>query len=203
MGRVFRNILYLFNLCKLFWCLHNCRVVSFSSSINIQLAFSIILRHWNDAGSWNSSSWVTRKVLYRVVNIKTALDILPKDAEAWRRGMSGHSIDLTHCGPNKLAAIFQTTFSNAFSWIKECMNFDSDFSIGPMNTMPALVQILSWWRSSVKPLSQPMMANLLTRICVTRPQWVNQPRSFWFQYETNSTEMICDTRLYVNCDSCH
>ena len=43
----------------------------------------------------------------------------------------------------------------------------------PINNIPSLVQILAWRRSGDKPLSEPMMASLLTHICVTRPQWVN------------------------------
>ena len=44
---------------------------------------------------------------------------------------------------------------------------------GPINNIPALVQIMAWRRSGDKPLSEPMMVSLLTHICVTRPQWVN------------------------------
>ena len=44
---------------------------------------------------------------------------------------------------------------------------------GPINNNPALVQIMAWRRSGDKPLSEPMMVILLTHICVTRPQWVN------------------------------
>ena len=43
---------------------------------------------------------------------------------------------------------------------------------GPINNIPPLVQIMAWRRSGEKPLSEPMMASLLTHICVTRPQWV-------------------------------
>ena len=39
---------------------------------------------------------------------------------------------------------------------------------------------MAWRQSGGKPLSQPMMVSLLTRICVTRPQWVNI-----FYYNTN------------------
>ena len=48
--------------------------------------------------------------------------------------------------------------------------------MGPINNILALVQIMAWCRSGDKPLSEPMMASLLThiRICVTRPQWVNE-----------------------------
>ena len=43
---------------------------------------------------------------------------------------------------------------------------------GPINNIPALVQIMAWRRSGDKPLSEPMMVSLPTHICVTRPQWV-------------------------------
>ena len=44
---------------------------------------------------------------------------------------------------------------------------------GPINNIPALVQIMAWRRPGDKPLSEPVMVRLLTHICVTRPQWVN------------------------------
>ena len=44
---------------------------------------------------------------------------------------------------------------------------------GPINNIPALVQIMAWRRSGDKPLSEPMMVGLPTHTCVTRPQWVN------------------------------
>ena len=43
---------------------------------------------------------------------------------------------------------------------------------GPINNIPALVQIMAWRRSGDKPLPEAMMVNLLTHICVSRPQWV-------------------------------
>ena len=44
---------------------------------------------------------------------------------------------------------------------------------GPINNIPALVQIMAWRRPGDKPLSEPMVVRLLTHICVTRPQLVN------------------------------
>ena len=46
---------------------------------------------------------------------------------------------------------------------------------GPINNIPALVQVMAWRRPGDKPLSEPMMTVccLLTHICVTRPQLVN------------------------------
>ena len=43
---------------------------------------------------------------------------------------------------------------------------------GPINNIPALVQIMTWGRPGDKPLSEPMVVRLPTPICVTRPQWV-------------------------------
>ena len=43
---------------------------------------------------------------------------------------------------------------------------------GPINKIPALVQIMAWRRPGDKPLFEPMMGSLQTHICVARPQWV-------------------------------
>ena len=43
---------------------------------------------------------------------------------------------------------------------------------------------MAWCRSGDKPWSEPMMVNLLTHICVTRPQWVNNVTIF------QSTELM-------------
>ena len=42
----------------------------------------------------------------------------------------------------------------------------------PNNDIPALIEIMAWCRPGNKPLSEPMMAILLTYICITRPWWV-------------------------------
>ena len=47
---------------------------------------------------------------------------------------------------------------------------------GPMNNIPALVQMMAWRRPGDKSLSEPMVVRLPTHICVTWPQWVN---SLW------------------------
>ena len=45
---------------------------------------------------------------------------------------------------------------------------------GPINNIPASVQIMAWRRPGDKSLSEPMMVCLPTHICVTRPQWVKE-----------------------------
>ena len=45
---------------------------------------------------------------------------------------------------------------------------------GPINKIPALVQVMARRRPGDKPLSEPMLISLPTHICVTRPQWVKR-----------------------------
>ena len=69
--------------------------------------------------------------------------------------------------------IFKCIFYNERIWI----SIEISLKIvpkGPINNIPALVQIMAWRRSGDKPLSEPMLVSLLTHICVTRPQWVNE-----------------------------
>ena len=87
---------------------------------------------------------------------------------------------LTHWGRDKIDAISQTIFSNAFSWMK-MLEYRLKLKFVPkglINNIPALVQIMAWRRPGDKPLSEPMMVSLLTHICVTRPHWVKD----WFRY---------------------
>ena len=69
-------------------------------------------------------------------------------------------------------AIFKCTFmyENIWASIKISLKF---VPTGPVNNIPALVQIMACRRPGDKPLSEPMMVSLLTHICVARPQWVN------------------------------
>ena len=68
--------------------------------------------------------------------------------------------------------IFKRIFFNENVWIsiKISLKFVPK---GPINSIPSLVQIMAWRCSGDKPLSEPMMVNSPTHICVTRPQWVN------------------------------
>ena len=94
------------------------------------------------------------------------------------------------------------------------------FPRGPINNIPALVQKMAWRRLGDKPLSEPMMVNLLTHICVTRPQWVNKSAVvflcnyhaliFWKYLKPNSKDLtkgqwcimgshaMMSSRWYVN-----
>ena len=63
----------------------------------------------------------------------------------------------THWGRDKMATIFQTTFPNAFSWMK-MYGIQLKISLkivpkGPINNIPGLVHIMAWRRTGDKPLS--------------------------------------------------
>ena len=85
--------------------------------------------------------------------------------------------------------IFNCIFLNENVWIpiKISMKFVPK---GPVNNIPALVQIIAWHRPGYKPLSEPMMVSLTTQICITRPQWVNGQ-----YFEDNFLNIF----LHVNC----
>ena len=63
---------------------------------------------------------------------------------------------------------FKCNFLNEDLWIsvKISMKFVPK---GPINNIPALIQIMTWRRPGDKPLSEPIMVKLPTHICVTRP----------------------------------
>ena len=67
--------------------------------------------------------------------------------------------------------IFTWIFVNENIWIliKISLKFVPK---GIINYIASLVQIMAWRRPGDKPLSEPLMVNLLTHIYVTRPQWV-------------------------------
>ena len=67
--------------------------------------------------------------------------------------------------------IFRCIFLNENVWIS--INISLKFVLkGPINKIPALVQIMAWHHPRDKPLSEPMMVSLPIHICVTWPQWV-------------------------------
>ena len=67
--------------------------------------------------------------------------------------------------------IFKCIFLNENEWIS--LKLSLKFVLkGPMNNIPALVQIIAWRRPGDKPLSEPTMVSLPNHICFARPQWV-------------------------------
>ena len=71
---------------------------------------------------------------------------------------------------------FKCIFMNENVWIPITISLEF-VPMGPIDNIPALVQIMAWRRPGDKPLSESMMVSLSTHICVTRPQWVNSMAS--------------------------
>ena len=105
------------------------------------------------------------------------------------RRSAEHYVTFNTPGSRKIAAISQMHF---IEW--KCINFAYDFTefffLGS-NTIPASVQMLAWRRPGTKPLSEPMMVNLLTHICVTRPQWINHHKMQMKLYQPPVTLGLC------------
>ena len=70
---------------------------------------------------------------------------------------------------------------------------------GPINDIPALIQIMAWRRPGDNSLSEPVMVSLPTHICVnrhiyiTRPQWVKFAP---FQCMSEDT-VLCINKLLI------
>ena len=108
------------------------------------------------------------------------------DPDLWCYIMSPGPNQLTHKGFNTLRlrqngchlpdGIFKYIFLNENVWllIKVSLKFVPK---GPISNNTALVQIMAWRRPGDKSLSEPMVVTILTHICVTRPQWVNNSYS--------------------------
>ena len=90
------------------------------------------------------------------------------------------------------ADIFKCIFWNENVWIP--IRISRKFvPKGPINNIPALVQIMAWRRPDAKPLSEPMMISLPTHICVTRPQCVKSVRgnSHWTSFQSFISRNVC------------
>ena len=92
--------------------------------------------------------------------------------------------------------IFKWIFLNENVWIpiKISLKFVPK---GPINNIPALVQIMAWRRPGDKPLSEPMMVSLPTHICVARPQWVKQSQSHRDNLILERTIALCVLYRYL------
>ena len=75
---------------------------------------------------------------------------------------------LTHWGRDKWTPFRRRQFQMHF--LKISLKFVPK---GPINNVPAMVQIMAWRRPGGRPLSEPVVVTLPTHICIVRPQWVN------------------------------
>ena len=94
--------------------------------------------------------------------------------------------------------IFRCIFLNENEWysIKVSLKFVPKV---PINSIPALLQIMAWRQPGSKLLSEPMMVSLPMHICVTRPQWVNQIGKHCINDCRNINKMLDPKRHPTHC----
>ena len=86
-------------------------------------------------------------------------------------GANGWYIEAETNGSHFAGDIFKCIFLNENVWIRIKISLKF-VPKGPINNIPAMVQIMAWRRPGDKPFSEPMMVSSPTHICVTRPQWI-------------------------------
>ena len=92
------------------------------------------------------------------------------------------NLDLMHWGQDKMVSILQTTFSNAFSWMKMLeLRLKFHWSLFSMVQLIISQHWFRWW-----PGAEQASSNYLNQwwssllICVTWPQWVKLPYYGYF-----------------------
>ena len=97
---------------------------------------------------------------------------------------------LTYWGRDKMAAILQTIFSNAFSWVK-IYEFRSIFHWNLFLLVQSTMfqHLFRKWPGD-KPFSEQMMIGLSKRIYATQPQWVTWRFTCTFSYDAGNIFLI-------------
>ena len=127
---------------------------------------------WGICGEYFQRNWLcyNQTQLYNTTNNwavkKMTLDDSLGTINTLRPRQNGH-----HFPGDIFKWIF--LYENVWISIKISLKFVPN---GPINNIPALVQIMIWCWLGTKPLSEPMMVRSLTHICITPPQWVDVVR---------------------------
>ena len=138
--------------------------------------------------------WLVVRKVFPYNDVSCECDSCPYSQHAPPSGCSFNTINTLRPSRNEqhfTDDIFKRIFYNENVWIslKIPLTFVPK---GPINNIPALVQIMAWRRSGDKPLTEPIMVSLPTHICVTRPQWFNQTFSYQFYAHNNSLNLHFD-----------
>ena len=146
--------------------------ISFQFISPLQLQLTAHFRYHQLIAWQNIQTWIHSIVLMQLYVVPMAVFehiIMPAPSTCLSR--SFNTLRPRQNGRHFADDSFKCIFLNENVWIpiKISLKFVPK---GPINNIPALVQIMAWRRPGDKPLSETMMVRLLTHICVTRPQWV-------------------------------
>ena len=120
--------------------------------------------------------WMVGMISYGFCALSVHIGVLVYDNECkWHAMYILHT--LNHWDRNKRRHLADDILKCIFLNENVCISLKISLKFVPkvrINNIPVLVQIMAWRRPGDKSLSEPMMDNLLTDICVTRPQLVNE-----------------------------
>ena len=150
--------------------------ITFRNHIILKIAYKLHMTHLLPTlasgvlHSWVKVTigWITNRLTNVWKHAWPLINSCYNDSIAGQHSASFCVCFLTHWGHDKMVAIFQTTFLEAFSWLKMYkFRFKISLKFVPqvrIDNIPALVQIMAWRQPGKKPLSKPMMVSLLTHI---------------------------------------
>ena len=107
-----------------------------------------------------------------------------------------NSLRLRQNGRHFADDVFKWIFLNENVWISLKISLKFVPKV-PINNIPALVQIMARRCPYDKPLSEPMMVNLLMHICVALPQLVNSlaPEGFDYSLKLANFKLIATINI--------
>ena len=129
--------------------------------------------------AFSFQSYIVVLIYFKEHKRRVTIPVIPPEhwdgADSWNaheRQGPFNSLRPRHNGRHFADDVFKSNFlnENVLISIKISLKFVPK---GPINNIPALVEIMAWRRPGDKPLSEPRMESLLTHVCVTRLQWVN------------------------------
>ena len=102
-----------------------------------------------------------------------------------------------------MAAISQTIFSDAFSWMKSVvfgLKFHwSLFLRVQLTKYPTLVLTTTWHRIGDKPLSEPKLTQFTDAQCSTRERWVNVASMWQGRWGSQDLCVLVDSHVPLSC----
>ena len=115
----------------------------------------------------------------------------------WRQYIK--TMRLSQDGRHFADNIFQCIFlnENVSILIKISLNF---VPRGPVNNIPALVQIMAWCWPGDKPLSESVMVSLLMHVCIIRPQF--KVKAAQIDIEPGKRRIYYEVTYFKWCETC-
>ena len=101
---------------------------------------------------------------YHAMRVYHDMRVFITSLECCLHSKESFSPTVTHLSLDEMAAISQTTFSDAFSWMKSvCILIEVSLKFvsnnGSIDNNPKMVRIMAWRQTGDKTLSEPMLVH--------------------------------------------